>query len=57
VVIAIVFGSVGQMIGGVEESLEEKPVIGIVDIDDGDFSDIAMSVGMHPVLTGEVDKV
>jgi len=44
VVIAIVFGSVGQMIGGVEESLEEKPVIGIVDIDDGDFSDIAMSV-------------
>lgn len=44
VVIAIVFGSVGQMIGGVEESMEEKPVIGIVDIDDGDFSDIAMSV-------------
>lgn len=44
VVIAIVFASVGQMIGGVEESMEEKPVIGIVDIDDGDFSDIAMSV-------------
>jgi len=44
VVVAIVFASVGQMIGGVEESMEEKPVIGIVDIDDGDFSDIAMSV-------------
>jgi ABC-2 type transport system permease protein len=44
VVIAIVFGSMGQMIGGVEESMEEKPVIGIVDIDDGEFSDIATSV-------------
>lgn len=44
VVIAIVFGSVGQMIGNVGETMEEKPVIGIVDIDDGDFSDIAMSV-------------
>jgi ABC-2 type transport system permease protein len=44
VVIAIVFGSVGQMIGNVGETIKEKPVIGIVDIDDGDFSDIAMSV-------------
>ncbi|MFO7772340.1 MAG: ABC transporter permease [Dehalococcoidia bacterium] len=44
VVIAIVFGSMGQMIGSVGESMEEKPVIGIVDRDDGDFSDIAMSV-------------
>jgi len=39
-----VFASVGQMIGNIGESLEEKPVIGIVDMDDGDFSDIAMSV-------------
>jgi ABC-2 type transport system permease protein len=44
VVIAIVFGSVGSMIGNVQESMEEKPVIGIVDRDEGDFSDIAMSV-------------
>jgi len=44
VVIAIVFGSVGQMIGSVGDSMEEKPVIGIVDMDGGDFSDIAMSV-------------
>ena len=44
VVIALVFGLVGHMIGGVQESMEEKPVIGIVDMDDGDFSDIAMSV-------------
>ncbi|MCJ7507930.1 MAG: ABC transporter permease, partial [candidate division Zixibacteria bacterium] len=44
VVVAIVFASVGQMVGNVGETMEEKPVIGIVDIDGGDFSDIAMSV-------------
>ncbi len=44
VVIAIVFGSVGNMIGNVGETMKEKPVIGIVDMDDGNFSDIAMSV-------------
>ena len=44
VVIAIVFGLVGQTIGNIGETMEEKPVIGIVDMDDGGFSDIAMSV-------------
>jgi ABC-2 type transport system permease protein len=44
VVIAIVYGSVGQMIGNVGETMKEKPVIGIVDMDDGNFSGIAMSV-------------
>ena len=44
IVVAVVFGSVGQMIGGIGETMEEKPVIGIVDADDGDFSDIATSV-------------
>jgi len=44
VVVAIVFGFVGQSIGNIGETMEEKPVIGIVDMDDGDFSDIAMSV-------------
>jgi ABC-2 type transport system permease protein len=44
VVIAIVYGSVGQMIGNVGETIKEKPVIGIVDMDGGDFSDIAMSI-------------
>jgi ABC-2 type transport system permease protein len=44
VVIAIVFGLVGQSIGSIGERMEEKPVIGIVDLDGGDFSDIAMSV-------------
>jgi ABC-2 type transport system permease protein len=44
VVIAVVFGSVGNMVGNVGETMEEKPVIGIVDMDGGDFSNIAMSV-------------
>jgi ABC-2 type transport system permease protein len=44
VVIAIVYGSVGQMIGNVGETIKEKPAIGIVDMDDGNFSDIAMSI-------------
>jgi len=35
---------VGQSIGSIGETMEKKPVIGIVDVDDGDFSDIAMSV-------------
>jgi ABC-2 type transport system permease protein len=44
VVIAVVFGLVGQMIGNIGETMEEKPVIGIVDVDEGSLSDIAMSV-------------
>ena len=44
VVIAIVYGSVGNMIGNIGETMKEKPVIGIVDMDNGNFSDIAMSV-------------
>jgi len=44
IVIAVVFGLVGQTIGNIGETMEEKPVIGIVDMDDGDFSDIAVVV-------------
>jgi len=44
VVIAIVLAFVGQTIGNIGETVEEEPVIGIVDMDDGDFSNIAMSV-------------
>jgi ABC-2 type transport system permease protein len=44
VVIAIVYGSAGNMIGNVQESIKEKPVIGIVDMDDGNFSGVTMSV-------------
>ena len=52
VVIAIVFGLVGQSIGNIGETMEEKPVIGIVDRDDGDFSDIAM-----PILTERAEVI
>jgi ABC-2 type transport system permease protein len=44
VVIAIVFGSVRDMIGGIGEIAREKPVIGIVDGDGGNFAHIAMSI-------------
>jgi len=44
VIIAIVFGSVGQMIGNIGERIEEKPIIGVANMDGGDFSEIAMSV-------------
>jgi len=44
VVIAVVFGSAGQMIGSVDDCMEERPVIGVVDMDGGDLSDMAMSV-------------
>jgi ABC-2 type transport system permease protein len=51
VIIAIVFGSVGNMIGNVGQTMEEKPVIGIADMDGGDFSNIAVSI------LGETAKV
>jgi ABC-2 type transport system permease protein len=44
VVVALVFGFVGQMVGNVEQRIEEKPVIGVVDRDEGQFSDITVSV-------------
>jgi ABC-2 type transport system permease protein len=47
IVIAVVFAFVGQSIGNIGETMEEKPIIGIVDRDDGDFSDIAMAVLME----------
>jgi ABC-2 type transport system permease protein len=46
-----VFGSVGNMIGNVGQTMEEKPVIGIADMDGGDFSNIAVSI------LGETAKV
>jgi len=44
IVIAVVFGLVGQSIGSIGGRMEEKPVVGVVDIDNGVFSDIAVSV-------------
>ncbi len=44
IVIAIVFASIGNMMGGFEEELEEKPVIGVINKDSGNYSDLALSV-------------
>jgi ABC-2 type transport system permease protein len=44
IVIAIVFGSVGNMIGNVQETMKEKPVIGIVNVDAGNLSNVAVSI-------------
>lgn len=44
VVIAVMFGFVGVMIGGAGMEMEGKPVIGVVDIDDGELSNIATSI-------------
>jgi len=41
---AILFGSLGNAIGGIEEELNEKPVIGFINEDDGMFSTIAISI-------------
>lgn len=42
-VMAIIFASLGNMIGGVEEEASKPPVIGIVDMDKSSISQIAVS--------------
>jgi ABC-2 type transport system permease protein len=44
VFIAILFGSMGNAIGGIEEQLAEPPIIGIINEDDGVLSSIATTV-------------
>lgn len=44
IIIAILFGSMGNTIGGIEEELKEKPVIGYINADEGLFSKIATYV-------------
>lgn len=44
IIIAIIFGSMGNTIGGIEEQLEEPPVIGLIDIDNHNLSQIAVSI-------------
>ncbi|MEA2054082.1 MAG: ABC transporter permease [Candidatus Thermoplasmatota archaeon] len=44
IVMAFVFGSMGNMIGGAAEEAKEKPVIGIINEDNGNFSGIAKDV-------------
>ena len=44
VIMAILFGSMGNVIGCIEEELNEKPVIGFINNDSGDLSKITTSV-------------
>ncbi len=44
VVVAIMFGSIGQMVGETKEQVKEPPKIGIVDLDKGNYSNVAMLV-------------
>jgi ABC-2 type transport system permease protein len=44
VIMAILLGSMGNVIGGIEEELNEKPVIGFINNDTGDLSKITTSV-------------
>ena len=44
IILALVFGSMGNVIGGIEEELEEPPVIGVINTDTGNYSKLAMSV-------------
>ena len=41
---AILFGSLGNAIGGIEEELQEQPVLGLINEDDGMFSTIAQNI-------------
>jgi ABC-2 type transport system permease protein len=41
---AIIFGSMGSMIGGIEDEIKERPIIGLIDDDNGIFSEIATSI-------------
>ena len=44
IIMAILFGSMGSTIGSIEEELDDLPIIGLIDDDEGKFSDIAVSV-------------
>lgn len=44
IIIAIVFGIMGNATGGIEEEMEEKPVIGFIDADNSSLSNIATSI-------------
>jgi ABC-2 type transport system permease protein len=44
ILMAVLFGSLGNAIGGIEDQLSQKPAIGLINEDDGMFSKIAESV-------------
>ena len=44
IIIAILFSTMGGGIGNIEEQLEEKPVIGLINADNGNFSNISYNI-------------
>ena len=44
IVMAIIFGSMGNTIGGIEGELQQKPVIALIDADNGNYSDLAVNI-------------
>ena len=52
IIIAILFGTLGNAIGSIEEEMEEIPVIGFIDADNSNLSHIATSI-----LEGYADVV
>jgi len=44
IVMAFIFGSMGNMMGGIGEELEKKPVIGLINEDNGELSEIATNI-------------
>ncbi len=44
IIMAIVFGSMGNTIGGIEEELTEPPTIALINSDEGNFSKLALGV-------------
>ena len=52
IIIAILFGSLGNALGSIEDEMEEKPIIGFIDADNSNLSHIATSI-----LEGYADVV
>jgi ABC-2 type transport system permease protein len=44
IIMAVVFGSMGNTIGGIEEELTEPPTIALINADEGGFSKLALGV-------------
>jgi ABC-2 type transport system permease protein len=44
IIIAIVFGSMGNVIGGIENELTEKPILGLINEDNENLSELASSI-------------
>jgi len=44
IIIALVFASMGNTIGGIDEEIEEPPIIGYIDLDNSNLSKIATNI-------------